>query len=833
MSDGLTTLDLETPLSSDRISDGGAPKNTAGAPAPASKLGPLLDEADEKRVCEIVAREIRARATLRDINSATWERNAGWRKGYRNLRIVAQGGGRPYVRYGFGTKGAPPAPNKTNSLILKLIATLLVDPPKGEAEPATDSDEDRDAAEFASRVLASEQQALRAAMARALNVGGHCASGYVHEWVDPTGGGWEPLQIEAHPGAPTVDAATIDPTTGEPTDDLVPRYAREDGTLADEAVGAAPRWLPAVQRDILSGEHVVLLPETATGIDDAHGAIVLRYVTLGQLKATFPKVAEMGEEQLQALVGWRLPSVDPERILPTWVEVPAGGVKTPDGKLDDASLVLAPIVYMKSHASYPKGAMVVVGGGQFVLHRQPWCEEVGPPDARREECLDIPLAQFRWFEDDVDGNPHGLAPAEKLGPSDEVRHTALAAAVEHLYNFNHRLTLLPMGTTLQPGELARARRTGDPVFVNLQAGKPEFEPTPQFPTEALELHQFLGAEMDSESHLEAPAQGTLTSGVKSGRHADRLVEQSLNSLSGLRTNAGDGFTRLCRIELQLRRAYFTQPQLLKYTGDDGTYKLREWTGADLRSTKDVRIARGTFTMLSQTAKREMARQELEIGLAAQDPMAYPQYKRAVSSNLDPIMALDEDRHLQRIRRQIDVWMQGPGEEALAMAQQAAMVPPQPVAVDPMTGQPVPPPDPLTVAAAQVFAPLLVDDEPLVAWTRHQELARAMASTKYEQMPPGWRAGFDAEYNRARMAAGVQTVAEQQAAAAAQQQAEAEAQAAQGEREAGGKAADRDARAQEVATKEAGATERAQIQADAKRDPLAGSLPAAASPALPS
>lgn len=189
---------------------------TPGAVQAYPGLGPMLED-DERRVCETVERELRRRARARKILAARWERNAAWRRGLRNVSVVEDPTtGEAWVRYGFGSAGAPPSPNKTDALIRKVNATMLVDPPQGEAEPATDDDADRDAAELATRILTADQEEIRRHMAAALDVAGHCASGYVYVCVDPTGGGWEPLTLTAHPAAVHEDAPLVDPASGQP-----------------------------------------------------------------------------------------------------------------------------------------------------------------------------------------------------------------------------------------------------------------------------------------------------------------------------------------------------------------------------------------------------------------------------------------------------------------------------------------------------------------------------------------------------------------------------------------------------------------------------------------
>jgi hypothetical protein len=268
--------------------------------------------------------------------------------------------------------------------------------------------------------------------------------------------------------------------------------------------------------------------------------------------------------------------------------------------------------------------------------------------------------------------------------------------------------------------------------------------------------------------------------------------------------------------------------LLRYTGEDGRYLVREFVNTDLGSARDVKIAVGTSTMLSQSAKQALASQDLEVALKAGDNEGgYRRYRQAMATNLDPQLGRDQDPHHRRVLRQIHAWREGPpkGQEMPPPA------PPQPQldpttgqpAVDPMTGQPAmaPPPDPMQTPdprAMALFRPLPVDAQPDVARTRALALGDELARETTEKQPPPWVLALAAAYDVARQAAGFATIAEQQQAQAQQAQQQQQAQAQQAEAQQAGEARKLAVQTQDKDADRAASIEKARIQASAHQAP---------------
>jgi hypothetical protein len=76
------------------------------------------------------------------------------------------------------------------------------------------------------------------------------------------------------------------------------------------------------------------------------------------------------------------------------------------------------------------------------------------------------VAQCRSLDDDVNDDPIGIPLVEKLGPSDEIRASAFAYEMEHMFRFANPNVFLPVGSIVQPGQLKL--HNNEAVYVNPQ-----------------------------------------------------------------------------------------------------------------------------------------------------------------------------------------------------------------------------------------------------------------------------------------------------------------------------------------------------------------------------
>ncbi len=814
--------------------------------SPFQGLGPLLEEEDQKKVVDTIVQMIRDQMPARKRRRAEWECNKLWLKGVRGARIRRESENYNEVELvvPLGAYDLPPVMDRCDELLEKTVAHLLSDPPVPDAEPASDADTDRDAAEFTTRLLTVEGAESGfnnlSLMRRATRKAGVYDSAFIYACVDPMGNGWRPMEIRALPTATTTQDATLDPVTqtnvGASDERLATRYVMEGGQLTDNPSDAQFQWLPKLVPEVLTGDNVVLLPETCSGINDALGVIIIRWTPLAKLKAEFQEtLGKANDDTLRKIIDWR--PEDSKAARPGFQqgkEVNADA--TVGGKINDAALCCTLSLYFKSHAAYAKGAYLVAAGEDMVLHKQPWSGMVETaPGVVEEECLMLPLAQERHLDDDIDDDPMGRGLIRKIGPADDVRGQIVLGWLDYLERFNNPIPMVPLGSIVHPSAIQL--RDGSPVYFN-PAGKPEWEVIPAFPADAKEFFDRATDHQDSAIGLEDTAQGAESPNAVSGIAKQIVVQQAHVNMATMRANLADCQERWWRVCAQIYRVFYTIPQKLKYLGDDGAYKEREWTRVDLGSTRDIRIARGSFTQQSPEVKQ----QRLDMRFQAQQIDA-EEFERLTATNIQSSIGFRDNPHRMRIRRQISEWRDGPGEAFQAEQQQYATVyaqwQQQSMAAQPM-GQPAPPapPDPSTP-----FEVLPVDEEQDVARVRWLELRREMSGTAYTKMKvkgpegPAWVQKFDAAYAHAKGAAGIQTVAEQQAAAAQQAAAGAAQQANSDKSKADtalkGKAMDHAANANESDAQRTFDREQNETKATLERERTAMNAQGARVPALSS
>jgi hypothetical protein len=188
----------------------------AGGEAPTAPdfrgKGQLLEEPDEKKVCKAVERlwthqDARMKPIL-----AQWQANEMTVAGVAGVRAIKDTDTDTYIaRVPFGASAVRVGISKAAELIDKKTATLTVDPPQPDVQPSPDDQGDLAKAEFGTRILKNECTESGLNVHRLLRMAEHLAgtygSGFILYEMDPAGGGWQPLAIDAHPAATHVDPA--------------------------------------------------------------------------------------------------------------------------------------------------------------------------------------------------------------------------------------------------------------------------------------------------------------------------------------------------------------------------------------------------------------------------------------------------------------------------------------------------------------------------------------------------------------------------------------------------------------------------------------------------
>lgn len=701
-------------------------------------LGPLLEETNPKKVTASILKQWRLQDQPLSKVLAEVEQAEAWRAAERWVFIRRANNDRQWsVWRPPGIDRLPPLPDKVDELCRRFTSQLLVDPPTLEAEPMTGEEPDVESAELASKILEVEGGEsgwnFRLGTEAAIDIATTQKSAFAHVWVDPTGGGEQPVTIMADPSAQQYDEAqpqrcTLDPMTGQPSASLVTKYLEQDGVTLTPAETATTmrRWVPRVTYKVLGMRHVRFLPLWCRGLDDAHGVLVADYLPIGELKRRYPDtVGQMSPQELRKLVNWK--PIEEADLLPRVVEKPSQyGTWLEKDEVPDDAVALCFWFYAEQSPIYPKGAQVCVAGGEFILAQDTLEVEVERPDGTKvPEVLEVPLAQCRCINDWVGLSPYGQALVTKMGPWNEMMAQQWVALQEFLDRLNNPFVFLPIGSSVQPDQLAR--RDGRPILTNPQ-GQPVVEQVPDLSPEIGRWYDFAMTGLNSSSLLSETANATELPNVNSGVQANTIIGQVMVAFSSCQQNASDFLTRLGRLILQRLRAYMTAPQTVRYVGDDASYRANDWRGADLFGAKDVRLARGSFTAMRPDQKRGLIMQDVQMQVMPIEDAA-----DALAEGTTSQLGLEDDPIRLRIKRQIEAFFE----------QGAA------------------------------FDRLPVDVVPPIAHKRFRELAKQMMTTRFEKLVPEAKQAYAAEFEAMRQAAGVQTVQEQAQAQQAAQQAEAQ------------------------------------------------------------
>lgn len=718
----------------------------------------------------------------------------------------------------YGTKGysIQAIPNKAWDLVNKATETILQDFPAPDPTPQNDSEEAEHAAEMAGRFLsqdASEDGTNDPAVFyQATDKALTCASSYIHVWTDPTGNGYVPLQIKAHPQAASPENPLIGPD-GMPTTDYVLRYVTADNQFTDDPTQAAPQWMPKIRTEIWGREHIRAFPET-NSVQNAEKIIGLYYCTLGEAKRRWDAVAGMSPADLSALCDWTPPrylSLLPPFERARW-KLTTSDEKQKSGSSDERMMFYY-IVYQRSTPEYRKGAELVVTGSQggIVLHRDTLSADVevmqedGSGKKPKCEVLDIPVVQVTPRVDADDRDPSGTAYIELFGGSIEFT-AALQMGIQEAMDITlHVEKYAPSTSPVEGWQISDARSSGDVIPILNKDDVPFYAPTPPIPPGVIDILTYSTNQQDSIASLNKPAQGANDQQEVSGKARNIAIEQASIGLSrmGLAINAA--YERYCRIKIQQVMRKFTVPQQIRYVGEDGAYKQEQWTGTDFALVGDVRIKAGTGTRMAPQAKINYLSQAAQFGLIGPD-----EAKAASRPTFAQDLGIPENPHEQYVERCVTSWLNGPPEgwveqwvpyaQAQAQFEQAqqmyqqqmvsyqaaqqntALVQggPPPVTLGPqqqydqamlqyeqaglaLQSNPLSPTPPQAPQPPQIprpwtpFEPRPNDGEPEVAVLWKVRLSKVISSVKYAQMIPEWRQPLDQKY---QMAAGVVTQATQ-------------------------------------------------------------------------
>jgi len=770
------------------LGDLGQPEQPAQQ-SPFAGMGPLLEQTDDqvfKTTDGLIQRQ-----ELIALNHLAQDTHWTYVKlGYPWSTLTKEPNRDRYTQslpYGSAGVTIQAVPNKAWDQINKTTEALLVDFPQMECEPGDDSDEAEHACDLGDRFLtqqASEQgtndpvlfwDRLQRSMT--------CASAYLECWTDPTGGGYVPLQIPAHPMAQSPMQPLLGPD-GMPTTDPILRYVtgpvNPDGTFGEGAqfttdpTQAAPQWQPKMMASKWQREHIRVYPETAT-VDTAEKVIVLGYCTIGEGKRRWQSVVSMDADALSKLCDWTPPRY--YVLLPLFQrarwKLTDGRDKNKQGSSDER-IFFYYHVFAKASPDHKRGADVVVTGASigtgdagFVIDRALLAMDVelpvpnaeaGQPPKKETRCMEIPVVQITPRGDPDEQDPTGRAYIEmSAGAIENNAHLAMSfseALDKNLHLEGYASSVSPISGQQRDD----ARATGDLIPLVRAEDKPSWGEKIELDNSFVTMYKLASEEINSIGSTVRAAQGQDQADEKSGRAIQLATANNNVSLGGMNTAANGAYTRWCRIKLEMAMRDFTTEQEISYVGEDGIFKTEAFHATDFALIGKVTVKAGTGGLITPEAKAQDAIQLVNARILDQNEAA-----DALRPAFSRRLGFPPSAHEQRIERQITGWEKGPPspdwaaqfQQYQAAKQQFDAATQQYQALQAQaqqTGQPLTVPAPQAPPAPwSPFAPLPTDDEPLIAQFRQRRLAKLIDSAKFGQFDPSWQQIALDEYARMRNA----------------------------------------------------------------------------------
>ncbi len=687
-----------------------------------------------------------------------------------------------------GRQNPAAVPNKANDLCNKITDTIEADPAKPNPLAPTNAESADDTAELAGELLRQLGGATAlddSSLWRwSLRNGLTAASSFIEYEDTEDGGGWQPYQVLALPGAqdPTKPMYAVDPTTGVPLPPVSPtlRYVSADNQFVETADQADRVWLPSIVAWKGRRENVRTFPPTAP-VHRARAVALLKFCTLQEALEMpgWESVRNMTSAQLSQLASYRTPY--PNMIVPpSFIGGIADGQSGPGKEVVGS---LSPLLqrrmfylrlYIKAGKNeYQNGLCLDVSGanGGTILKRETldYTVELPADKGKVTRCRAIPVVQ-ETPNDDIHGmDPMGWPLEARFAGSSQASATLIANDLDARNQRLYPHVFIRSATTVDEDDWADRSK---PIILSPDSQEPTYEKFPNLPEIEGPIDMLYKA-MDASASLGETAQGLETPTAVSGVSKNFSLQQSKIGLSGVQQRHNAAKCRGWMICLQIMQSKFSTAQLIRFSGEDGSDAEQWWTGDDLAGVPDdIGIEPGTGSMMTAEGKAQLASYA-----QAQQWLTPKEAGKIAMSGIGGDLGTPPDPVEQAIERTVGAYLDGPSQEWLAQSaaqdQQKQAFAAQQQQYQAAASQatlngvmppaaPVPPQFP---PLPTPFTPRPTDTDPQVAAKWVDRLTKVLVSPQHDALKakyPAWAALCETFYTQERQAVATAASASAQA-----------------------------------------------------------------------
>lgn len=331
---------------------------------------------------------------------------------------------------------------------------------------------------------------------------------------------------------------------------------------------------------------------------------------------------EPGTQDAEKSLWWtRVQALPPAEVQATYnlAKLPApdvtaargflGRALVPDERITTpAALTMVITYYERPNPKRPEGAVCTVVGSQIVDGPHPW------PFPFKDR---LNMVVFR--ETKVSGRATGDTVMSAAIPVQTAYNAAWSNLVEHLKLAGNARLMIPDASVDAIDELSDL--PGEIVMYNAAGGAPEWLTPATLPAWVIEQPQMLGAQIDDILGLHDVSRGEAPTNIESGIGLSVLVEQDSTPLGQLTRELAHGFERFATMALEIYADKVKTTRKAKLQKPGSLPEVVAWTGKDLMGQVEAYIPMDAVMPRSRTAMMAFAR-EMWNNKVIQDPKMF-------------------------------------------------------------------------------------------------------------------------------------------------------------------------------------------------------------------
>lgn len=146
---------------------------------------------------------------------------------------------------------------------------------------------------------------------------------------------------------------------------------------------------------------------------------------------------------------------------------------------------------------------------------------------------------------------------------------------------------------------------GQVLEYNMGTQKPEPMPVNNMPNYVIQEEENILRDMEDVSGQHQVSKGSAPAGVTAGTAISFLQEADNSFMATVFFSIERGFEKIAKQTIMLAVQYWDTPRMVKITGRDGTFSVKNLLGADLKNGTDMRIESGSSLPVSRAARNAM------------------------------------------------------------------------------------------------------------------------------------------------------------------------------------------------------------------------------------